>query len=177
MRPTDVTSHNTNEIGTTDAQITPKPRRENLTTTARTADVDAETDTQTPDRGDHGKQTHCGGQPDRVRTNDRTFDQETSGALNTTALVDSPSQDTFHVDMEDPVDQSVRDHGKGAPLVYSRDKQDYRFPPAGESVMSAGTISPKRIKKLRTERDVSTPRERTRSKTRATKPYSDAPSI
>jgi hypothetical protein len=125
-----------------DAQNTPNPRKENFTTTERT-DVDAEMDTQTPDREDHEKQTHCGGQPARVRTNDRTFEHKTRGALNTTALVDSPSQDAFHVDMGDPVDQSVRDHGKGAPLAYSRDKQDDPSPPAGESVMSAGTTSPK----------------------------------
>jgi hypothetical protein len=113
MSPTDVTSHITNEIGMTDALNTSKPRREKLRTTARAADEDADMDTQTPDGEDHEQQTPCGGQPDRVKTNDRTSEQEAPVALNTMALTDAPSQDTFHVDMGDPVDQSVRDHGKG----------------------------------------------------------------
>jgi len=50
-------------------------------------------------------------------------------------------------------------------------------PQEGGSLMSEGSSSPKRIKKLRTERDESLPRERTRNKTRATKVHSDAHSI
>src|SRR5215469_813085 len=89
------------------------------------------------------------------------------------ALADAFSQDTFNVDMGDPVDQSVRDKGKDAALAYIRDKQDDPSPPAGGSVMTVDATSPKRIKKLRT--GVSIPRERTRSKSRATKPHNDAP--
>jgi hypothetical protein len=133
-------------------------------------------DTLTPDGYDHEQQTRGGIQPVCMEMNYSTPERNRE-ASNTTVPVDLYPQHTCHLDVTKWVEQSASDRGKGAPTANSRGRQDYPSPQVGGFMMSAGTASPKGTKKLRSERDVSLPRERARSKTRATKPHSDMPSI
>ena len=175
-RSTDPPSCSTHEEDKAEPMNTPQPNPETSMASARTEDEDAEMETQTQDRYDHKQQTCGGTQPTSKKTNDNTLEQNTE-ARNTMAPADASQQDTYHVDIARRMEQPVNDRGKGDPTAYSGGRQDDLSPQVGGSMMSEGTTSPKRTKKLRTERDVSLTRERTRSKTRATKPHSDEFSI
>ena len=174
IRPTDQPSYITHGVGLTEVLNTSQPKSETPMASAR--DEDAETDTIIPDGDDH-EQTRGDIQPVRVEMNDSTHEQENMGAINTTAPVDASSHDISNVDVGNRMDQSVYERGNGTLIVYSEGRQDDPSTKVGGSVMSAGTTSPKRTKKLFTERDVSLPQGRTRSKTGASKPHSDAPSF
>jgi hypothetical protein len=111
-----------------------------------------------------------------MEMNDSTPEQSKE-ASKTTATVNAFPKDATLRDVGKRKEQLVRDRAKGTATAHSGGRQDDPPPHVGGSTMSADTTSPKHTKKLRTKRDVSLPRERARSKTRATKPWSDEPSI
>jgi len=109
--------------------------------------------------------------------NDIAFDIENLETHNTTSFADAPTRDTPIEDTGSRATPLEREHGKGKSFVYRGDKKADPSLNEDESLAPPNTFSPKRIKKFRTERDANIQRERTRSKSRATKSNDDALSI
>jgi hypothetical protein len=84
-------------------------------------------------------------------------------------------QNTQGVDM--PIGEGYLDieHGKGKIKAYRGEQEDNSTPVEDGALAQSHVNSPKRVKKLRTESDVHSQREGTRSKTRASKPKATFP--
>ena len=92
-------------------------------------------------------------------------------------VTDGPIRGTPIEDMWSRATPLEREHGTRKSSVYKGHKKVELSPVEDESLESPSTTSPKRVNKLRTERDVKFQSERTRSKTRAANCMEDALSI
>ena len=113
---------------------------------------------------------------EREDANDMPFDIENFETHITTTAY-APRRDTRTVNTGSKADPPEREHGKGKSLAYRADKKADPTPNEDESLAPHSTVSAIRVKKLRTERNANFQRERTSSKTRATKSIEDALSI
>ena len=101
--------------------------------------------------------------------NDKSCDIEALESPTTTLVTDGPIRGTPIEDMWSRATPLEREHGTRKSAVYKGHKKVELSPVEGESLESPSTTSPKRVNKLRAERDVKFERGRTRSKTRAEK--------
>ena len=152
-------------------------RQEDLSASANTADEDSKMDTKITDREEARSQLSIRQPWERENANDITFDVENLEAHNTTTIGDAPLRNKPTVDTGSRADPPERENGKRKFLAYRGYKKADPSPNENELLAPPNNTSPKRVKKLRTERDANIQRERNRSKTCATKSIHDALSV
>ena len=177
MRDAFQSKQSMHDVDMTDVLNTLPLRQEDLTASANTADEDSKTDTKTTDTEEARPQLSIRQTWERENANDIIFDIENLEAHKTTTIAVATLRDKPTGDTGIRAEPPERENGKGKFLAYRRYRKAELSPNENESLAPPNNTSPKRVKKLRTERDANIQRERNRSKTCATKSIHDALSV
>ena len=153
--------HSKHEVGMTEVLSVLEHRQEDPSASVNTADEESKMDTQTMDRETPRSKLSIRQACEGEDVNDILFDIETLKTHNTTTFADAPTRDT---PIEDTGSRETPLEGEYGKLKSSACRGDNKADPSlneDESLAQPSTNSPKRIKKLRTERDANFQREKT----------------